>query len=327
MNPWPYTTSEGFFCHLGVRWECWGVWDLWGYCGWGSGRGPRGRDRCWVCRSRSSGCAGRLVLKELRHEFEIVLDKSSVAALFALLIAVCCDIKSRNIVVVSSDAARRVASWLFSAEFSARRFSFCFVIFSILSDRAVRRSSVDTAGAAALACRTSRSPRTVASSMVNCATFAESCWNCSDVYCNSASAIAIAILTSLTDRVAFLLALHITINGIFELGVRERVPHVGMWSLSTADSTHFGHEIAPFVFENRSRHIFASSGEIVNSAWLPWPGVPGAAAACACAAIGRVRTCVWGRFDPSREEREGKGKGEFQVLSFGSEYMFSIRKP
>ena len=52
--------------------------------------------------------------------FEIVLDNSSVASLFALLIAVGCAIKSRNIVVVSSDAARGVAFWLFNAVISAR---------------------------------------------------------------------------------------------------------------------------------------------------------------------------------------------------------------
>ena len=91
-------------------------------------------------------------------KFEIVLDNSSVAALFALLIAVCCAIKSRNIDVVSSGVARGVASWL-NAVISARRSSFCFVIFSISSDKAVRRSSVDTAGVAALACRASGSPR------------------------------------------------------------------------------------------------------------------------------------------------------------------------
>ena len=174
--------------------------------------------------------------------FEIVLDNSSVAALFALLIAVCCAIKSRNIDVVSSDAARGVASWL-NAVFSARRSSICFVIFSISSDKAVRRSFVDTAGAAALACGALRSPRTVASSMVNCATFAESCWICSDVCCvaarvgeavgigalfNLASAVVIAILTGFTARVAFLQALHVTISGTLELGVRDRVPHVGV---------------------------------------------------------------------------------------------------
>ena len=208
-------------------------------------------------------------------KFEIILDNSSVAALFAVLIAVYCAIKSRNIDVVSSDATRGVASW-FNAVISVRRSSFCFVIFSISSDKAVRRSFVDTPGAAALACRASCSPRTVESSMVNCATFAEkdefirkllenycfvlltnrappqisdnrpdmrhrafaeSCWNCSDVYCvaagvaeavgsgalcNLASAVVIAIFTAFTDRMAFLQALHVTINGILELGVRER---------------------------------------------------------------------------------------------------------
>ena len=220
---------------------------------------------------------------------------------------------------MSSDAPRGVASWLFSAVFSAQRSSICFVIFSISSDRAVRRSSVDTAGAAALACRASHSPLTVASPMVNCTSFAESCWNCSDVYCvaagvgevgggdvfcNLASAVVIAILTSFTDRVDFLQALHIIINVTFELGVRERVSHVGVWSLSTADSTHFGHAIAPFAFEKRSCQIFASCGEIAGSVWLPGPGVPGAAASRAFAGIGRVRTCVWGRFDTSKEKRE-----------------------
>ena len=127
-----------------------------------------------------------MILYELRHEVRNRFGQFlSRAALFALLIAVCCAIKSWNIDVVSSDAARGVASWL-SAVISARRSSFCFVIFSISSAKAVRRSSVDTAGAAALACGASRSPRTVASSMVNCATFAESCWICSDVFCVAA---------------------------------------------------------------------------------------------------------------------------------------------
>ena len=65
----------------------------------------------------------------------------------------------------------------------------------------------------------------------------------------------------------------------------------------------FGHRIVSLAFEKRSCQIFTSSGEIVVS-WLPWPGVPGAAAARACAGIGRVRKCVWGRFDPSEEKRE-----------------------
>ena len=99
----------------------------------------------------------------------------------------------------------------------------------------------------------------------------------SDALCNLASAVVIAILTTFTDRVAFLQRLHITINGIFEFGVRERLPHVGVWSLSTADSMHIGHAIAPFAFEKRSCQNFASSGESVDSVWLPWLGVPGAA--------------------------------------------------
>ena len=240
-------------------------------------------------------------------KFEIVLDNSSVADVFAMLIAVCCAIESRNIAVVSSDDARGVASWLLNAVISARRSSFCVVIFSISSDKAVRRSSVDTAEAAALAYRASRSPRTVECSTFNCATFAESSWNYSDVFCiaagvteavggdafcNLAPAVVIAILTSFTDSMAFLQTLHITINGIFDLGVRERVPHVGVWSLSTADSMHFAHAIAPFAFEKRSCQIFPSFGEIVGSAWLPWPGVPGAAVARVCAGIGKVRTSV-----------------------------------
>ena len=87
----------------------------------------------------------------------------------------------------------------------------------------------------------------------------------SDAFCHLVSAVVIAILTSFTDRVAFLQTLHITVNGIFALGVRERVPHVGVWSSSTADSMHFGHAIAPFAFEKRSCQTFASSGEIVGS--------------------------------------------------------------
>ena len=273
----------------------------------GSGRSPSRGVHYWMHRSRISGGSSILVLNELRHKVRNRFGQFLRRSLCALLIAICCAIKSRNIVVVSSDAARGVGSWLFNAVFSARRSSIFFVIFSISSDKAVRRSSVDTSGAAAPACTASRSPRTLESSTVNCATFAESCCNCSDahciaegvneavggdVFCNLASAAVIAILTSFTDRVASLQALHITINGIFELGVRERVPHVGVWSLSTADSTHFGHAIAPFAFEKRSCQIFASSGEIVGSVWLPWPGVPGAATARACAGIGKVRTCV-----------------------------------
>ena len=49
----------------------------------------------------------------------------------------------------------------------------------------------------------------------------------SDALCNLVSAVLIAILTTFTDRVAFLQTMHITINGMFELGVREKVPHVG----------------------------------------------------------------------------------------------------
>ena len=113
-----------------------------------------------------------------------------------------------------------------------------------------------------------------------------------DVFCCLASAVVIAILTRFTYRVAFLQALHITINGVFELGARERVPHVGVWSLSTTASMHFGHAIAPFAFQKRSIQIFASSGEIEGSVWLPWPGVPGAEAARPWAGIGRVRACV-----------------------------------
>ena len=160
-------------------------------------------------------------------KFEIVLHNSFVAVLFALLIAVCCAIKSRNIVVVSLDATRGVGSWLFNAVFSARRSSIFFVIFSISSYKAVRRSSVDTAGAAAIACRASRSPRTVESSTVNGSPFAESCWNCSyayciaaevtegdgsDALCNLGSAVVIAILTTFTDRVAFLKTLEQEVN-------------------------------------------------------------------------------------------------------------------
>ena len=48
--------------------------------------------------------------KSCDMKFEIVLDNSSVVALYAVLIAVCCALKSRNIDVVSSDAAREVAS-------------------------------------------------------------------------------------------------------------------------------------------------------------------------------------------------------------------------
>ena len=195
------------------------------------------------------GCAGLgapagvafWISRSCDMKLEIVLDNSSVVALFAVLIAVCSAIKSRNIDVVSSDAARGVASFL-NAVISARSSSFCLVIFSISSDKAVRRSSVDAAGAVALACGASRSPRTVASSMVNCATCAESCWICSDVcvaagvgeavgsgaLCNLASAAVIAILTTFTARVAFLQALHVTIGGTLELGVRDRVPHVGV---------------------------------------------------------------------------------------------------
>ena len=179
-------------------------------------------------------------------KFQIVLDNSSVADLFALLIAVFCAIKPRNIVVLSSDAARGLASWHLNAVISARISSFCFVIFCISSYKAVRRSSVGTAGAAARACRASSYPRIVERSTVNCATFAESCWNCSDVYCiaaganeavgsdalcNLASSVVTAILTTFTDRVAVLQTLQITINGIFEFGARERVPHVGMCAL------------------------------------------------------------------------------------------------
>ena len=68
--------------------------------------------------------------------------------------------------------------------------------------------------------------------------------------------------------------LHITINGIFELGVTKRVPHVRARSLST-DSMHFRHTIASFSFEKRSCQIFASSGEIVGSVSFPGPGFRG----------------------------------------------------
>ena len=113
-----------------------------------------------------------------------------------------------------------------------------------------------------------------------------------DALCHLTSAVVTAILTTFTDRVDVLQTLHITINGLFELGVKERVPYVGVWSLSTADSMNFGHAIAPFAFEKRSCQIFASSGEIVGSVWLPWPDVLGAAEARVCAGIGKVRTCV-----------------------------------
>ena len=74
--------------------------------------------------------------------------------------------------------------------------------------------------------------------------------------------------------------------------------------MSTAASTQFGHRIVTLAFEKRYCQILTSSGEIGVS-WIPWPGVPGAAAAraCACAGIGRVRTSVSGRFDPSEEKR------------------------
>ena len=67
---------------------------------------------------------------------------------------------------------------------------------------------------------------------------------------------------------------------------------------------HFGQAIVPFAFKKGSCQIFASSGETMGSVWPPWPGVPGGAAVCACAGIGRMGTCVWGRFDPSKEKRE-----------------------
>ena len=119
-----------------------------------------------------------------------------------------------------------------------------------------------------------------------------------DALFNSASAVVIAILTTFTDCVAFLQMLHITINGIFEPGVKERVPHLGLgWSWSTADCMHSGQAITPFAFEKRSCQICASSGEIMGSVWLPWPAVPGAAAARSCAGIGKVRTCVRERFN------------------------------
>ena len=50
----------------------------------------------------------------------------------------------------------------------------------------------------------------------------------SGVLCNLASAAVIAILTTFTARVAFLQALHVIISFTLELGVRDRVPHVGV---------------------------------------------------------------------------------------------------
>ena len=104
--------------------------------------------------------------------------------------------------------------------------------------------------------------------------------------------------------------MHITINGIFELGVRESVPHVGMWSLSTADSMHFMHAIAPFAFEKRLCQICASSGEIVGSVWLPWAGVPGAAAALVRGHWQNEDVCV----RESRSLREENAKPKALVL-------------
>ena len=100
----------------------------------------------------------------------------------------------------------------------------------------------------------------------------------SDAISNLASAVVMAILATFNDRVVFLQTLHITINGVLELRLKERVPHVGVKSLSTADSMHFGHEITPFAFKKRSCQIFASSGEIAGSVSPPRPGVPGTTA-------------------------------------------------
>ena len=158
-----------------------------GYCGLGTGSGsrPGRRVHCWLCRSRSSGWTGFFVLYELLHEvrdcFGQFLSRSFV-----------CEVNSRLLrhkVTEHRHGVDRcctwVASWL-SAGISARKSSFCFVVFSISSDKVMRRSSIDTVGAAALACGASRSPQTEASSMVNCATFAESCSICSDFCCVAA---------------------------------------------------------------------------------------------------------------------------------------------
>ena len=114
----------------------------------------------------------------------------------------------------------------------------------------------------------------------------------SDAHYGLASAVVIAILTIFVDRVAVLHTLHITSNSVFGLGVKERVPHVGVWSLSTADSMHSGHAIGPFAFEKRSCQTFTASHEIAGSLWLPWPDIRGAVALLVCAGNGKVGMCV-----------------------------------